>query len=209
MTVLIVGAGGHAAVVADILLAMKRAGAEVELIGFVDDNPGLHGSDVFGLPVIGPLSILRAEAADGFIVAIGDNQVRRTESDRLSACGARLVTACHPRAIVANDVIIGDGSMVCAGAIVGTGSVVGRGVIVNTGATVDHHNIVEPFSHLAPGVHTGGRVHIGTESLVGIGATVMAGRTIGSRAIVGAGAVVVDDVPPGLTVTGVPARAAS
>jgi len=41
---------------------------------------------------------------------------------------------------------------------------------------------------------------------IGAGAVVMAGVTIGKGATIGAGAVVIDDVEPGATVVGVPAR---
>lgn len=41
---------------------------------------------------------------------------------------------------------------------------------------------------------------------LGSGAVIMCGVTVGEKAVVGAGAVVTRDVPPGATVTGVPAR---
>jgi len=41
---------------------------------------------------------------------------------------------------------------------------------------------------------------------IGSGATILCGVTIGAGALVGAGAVVTQDVPPGETVAGVPAR---
>jgi acetyltransferase-like isoleucine patch superfamily enzyme len=43
-------------------------------------------------------------------------------------------------------------------------------------------------------------------STVGSGAVIMGGVRVGAGAMVGAGAVVADDVPPGATVIGVPAR---
>jgi UDP-2-acetamido-3-amino-2,3-dideoxy-glucuronate N-acetyltransferase len=44
---------------------------------------------------------------------------------------------------------------------------------------------------------------------IGSGAVIMGGVTIGAEALVGAGAVVTRDVPPGITVAGVPARVAA
>jgi acetyltransferase-like isoleucine patch superfamily enzyme len=41
---------------------------------------------------------------------------------------------------------------------------------------------------------------------IGSGATILCGVTIGENAAIGAGAVVIDDVPAGITVAGVPAR---
>jgi serine O-acetyltransferase len=42
---------------------------------------------------------------------------------------------------------------------------------------------------------------------IGTGAKVIGGVTVGEGATIGANAVVVDDVPPGVTVVGAPARA--
>src|SRR5215218_1907406 len=44
------------------------------------------------------------------------------------------------------------------------------------------------------------------DASIGSGAVILGGVTVGAGALVGAGAVVVDDVPPGATVAGVPAR---
>jgi acetyltransferase-like isoleucine patch superfamily enzyme len=51
-----------------------------------------------------------------------------------------------------------------------------------------------------------GHIHIGSGAHIGTGATIIQGVKIGAGCIVGAGAVVVDDVPEGITVVGVPAR---
>jgi len=71
---------------------------------------------------------------------------------------------------------------------------------------VDHECEIGAFVHLAPGVALAGRVRVGEGAFLGIGARVIPGRGIGAWAVVGAGAVVLDDVPDGVTVAGVPAR---
>ena len=50
------------------------------------------------------------------------------------------------------------------------------------------------------------RTTVRSGASIGSGAVILGGVTVGRRAIVGAGAVVTRDVPPGETVTGVPAR---
>ena len=204
--VLIIGAGGHAQVVADILLRARDAGQQVTPIDYLDDDASLHGKLLLDLPVLGDTSTLERIAHDAIIIAIGSNQIRKRLADELSAAGETFVTACHPTAVIAPDVQIGSGVMICAGAVVNTGSVIGTHVILNTGCTVDHHNIISSYAHIAPGTHLGGEVVIGEGALVGIGATIVPRTTIGAWAIVGAGAVVTKPVPAGVTVVGVPAR---
>jgi sugar O-acyltransferase (sialic acid O-acetyltransferase NeuD family) len=207
MRVVIVGAGGHGQVVADVLLCAARAGSDLQPIGYVDDDLTQADRVLLGLPVLGPIDRLSQVPHDGVVVAIGDNATRHTIFDRLSSRHERFVVARHPTAIVANSVSIGPGTMICAGAIVNPGTAIGANVILNTGCSIDHHNRIGDHAHIGPGVRTGGAVTVGDGSLVGIGATVMPGLTIGAASTVGAGALVRHDVPPGVTVVGVPARA--
>ncbi len=204
--VLILGAGGHAQVVADILLAMQRAGQAVEVVGFLDDAAHRQGRRMLGLPVLGPLAVRGDVPHDALVVAIGDNRARARVQRALQDAGERLFVARHPRAVLAPDVQVGPGTVIAAGVVVNTGTVVGEGVILNTGCTVDHHNRIHAFAHIAPGAHLAGEVTVGEGALVGVGAAVIPGRSIGPWAVVGAGAAVVRDVPAHTTVVGVPAR---
>ena len=204
--VMLIGAGGHAQVVADILRAMQSAGENVEVIGYLDDNPALQGHRLQGYKVLGSLVALSHFTHDAVIVAIGDNRIRASLQERLSAQGERFFTAIHPQSIIANDVSIGEGTMVCAGVVVNVGTQIGKGVILNTGCTVDHHNRIGNFVHIAPGVNLAGNITVGEEAMVGVGAVAVPGINIGARAVVGAGAVVIRNVPENMTAIGVPAN---
>jgi sugar O-acyltransferase (sialic acid O-acetyltransferase NeuD family) len=204
--ILIIGAGGHGQVVADIFRARRTAGLTSDVTAFVDDNAGRLGQTLAGSRVVGPMSALAAIAHDAAVVAIGDNAARARVFAELAAAGECFAIAEHPRSIVAEDVVIGRGSMLCAGTVVNTGTVIGENTIINTGATVDHHSQIGDHVHIAPGVHMGGEVRVEDGAFVGIGAVVLPRVTIGARSTVGAGAVVTRDVPPGVTVVGTPAR---
>lgn len=207
MRVLIIGAGGHAQVVADILFQMRAHGIVLEPIGYLDDDPSLAGQNLLGLPVRGSLASLPAIMHDAVTVAIGDNLIRRQVYEALRALGEHFLTARHPSAVIASSVQIGPGCMVCAGVVVNPGSVVGANVILNTGCTVDHHNRIGDHVHVGPGAHLGGEVDVGEGALVGIGATVMPRCRVGAWSVVGAGALVRADLPDRVTAVGVPARA--
>jgi sugar O-acyltransferase (sialic acid O-acetyltransferase NeuD family) len=204
--IVIIGAGGHAQVVADIVQGAPRVPGGAELVGFLDERKSLQGKIILGAPVIGPVSLLPSLSPDAAIVALADNRVREGLTCRVEAAGVRLATAVHPSAVVARDVEIRAGAMLCAGTTVNTGTTVGRGVILNTGCTVDHHTAIGDFVHIAPGVHMGGEVTVGEGAMIGIGAVVLPRIRIGKWAVVGAGAVVTRDVPDAATVVGSPAR---
>jgi sugar O-acyltransferase (sialic acid O-acetyltransferase NeuD family) len=204
--VLILGAGGHGAVVADILLQLSAAAGTLRPMGLLDDDSARHGTTVLGLPVLGGLAALAGLTHDAVILAIGHNVTRKRLYNQFTQQGEHFVTACHPRAIVAPDATLGPGSVLCAGAIVNPGCAIGANAILNTGCTVDHHNRIGDHVHIAPGVHLGGDVQIEQGAMLGIGATVLPGVHIGAWAQVGAGAVVTKNLEPGALAVGVPAR---
>ncbi|MEM4721642.1 MAG: acetyltransferase [Candidatus Methanomethylicaceae archaeon] len=204
--VIIIGAGGHGQIVADILLQDYNRGGTYKPIGFLDDDKNLIGKIILGLQVFGSISKLYKFNHDGVVVAIGENDTRARIFQELKKNKKQIVKAIHPSAVIASDVQLGEGVMICAGVIVNTGTIIGDNVILNTGCTVDHHNQIGNHVHLAPGVHLGGNVTIGDGTLVGIGSTVIPGRRIGEWSIIGAGSVVTNDIPPNTTAVGVPAR---
>jgi sugar O-acyltransferase (sialic acid O-acetyltransferase NeuD family) len=206
MRIVIVGAGGHAQVIADGILRQQERDTSISLLGFVDDRAAIHGELILGVPVLGSLSALSTIPHDGVVVAIGDNHARAQIFARLQHQREHLVNVIHPATTIAADVQLGVGVMICAGVVVNTGTTLGDNVILNTGCTVDHHSQIGAHAHVAPGVHLAGNVHIHTGALVGIGASIIPNRIVGDWAVVGAGAVVTTDVPPLMTAVGVPAR---
>lgn len=202
--IIIVGAGGQGAIVADILLQRRS-----RVLGFVDDTPALQGTTVMGLLVLGPVSVLRDFAHDAIIVAVGDNGHRRALTQRLVAEGERLATAIHPFSSIAPSATIGEGSMISAGALVLPRVRIGRGVLLNTKSSVDHDSVVGDFAHVSAGATVGAKTSIGEETLIAISATVISAVTVGRRVVVAAGAVVVKNVGDDVRMFGVPARVRS
>jgi len=203
---LILGAGGHGRVVLDILL---QAGQH-EVVGFLDNNPDIHGRRIDGLPVLGAIDDLPSLAQQynvtGVVIAIGDNGVRRGLARRVEAAGLELFNAIHPSATLARNATLGRNVVVAAGVVVCAHCQIGDSVILNTGCLVDYQTMIGEGSHICPGVRIAGRVKVEPGVFVGIGATVIPRITLGCESIIGAGAVVIEDVPPLATVVGVPAR---
>ncbi len=197
----IAGAGGHAKVVAEILL---EAG-EFELAGTVSVQAG---GNLLGLPALGGDEILPELRKSGIthaFPAIGDNAARMKVLDRLTALGFALVNAISSRAAVSSRTRLGRGLAVMPGAVINVDSVVEDGAIVNSGATVDHDCRIGRCAHIGPGVHVCGKVSVGEGALLGVGSCVIPDLGIGAWAVVGAGSSVIRDVPPGDRVAGVPA----
>ena len=204
---LILGAGGHAKVVAETALASGVAST----VAFLDDrctglNPCLP---VMGWPVMGRLVLsLQAQTAaqfDAAVVAIGHAATRLHWIQQLQGAGFYLPVLVHPTAWVSPSAQLGPASVVFAQVAVQAQASIGTGAILNTGCSVDHDAQLSDGVHLCPGARLAGDVKVGARSWIGIGASVIQQVRIGSDVIVGAGAAVVRDLPDGVTAVGVPA----
>lgn len=192
----IIGASGHGKVVADIAV---RCG--YKNIVFLDDNPDIGSCGRYS--VVGDSG--KVEEIDGdVIVAIGNPDIRRSIQEKIKE--DRLTVLIHPNAVVAEDVVIGKGTVVMAGAVINPGSMIGRGCIVNTCASVDHDCELGDYVHVAVGAHVAGSVEIGEGTWIGAGATVTNNLKIFAGCMIGAGALVIKDINKPGTYVGVPVR---
>jgi len=204
--VVIIGAGGHARVIAEIL----RLSGKCEIIGLLDS--ALVGKKIGEFSVLGGDKLLPRLRADGVTLAFigvggtGDNLPRMKIFERTSALGFNFANAIHPSAIISTSVKFTQGIAVMACAVINPDAVIGDNVIINTGAIVEHDCQIRAHVHISPGAVLCGGVRIGIGAHVGAGATIRQNISIGEYAVVGAGAVVVKDVPAHSIVAGVPAR---
>jgi sugar O-acyltransferase (sialic acid O-acetyltransferase NeuD family) len=194
--IVIIGAGGHGKVVADI--AKKNGYDEIE---FLDDNSAVKTCG--GYPVIGKTSEALNIDAD-MIVGIGNAAIRRRIQESLDE--DNIVTLIHPDAVVANDALIGIGTVVMAGSVINPGAEIGKGCIINTCSSVDHDCSIGDYVHISVGSHLCGAVTIEDEAWIGAGATISNNVSICSCSVIGAGAVVVGDIAEAGTYIGIPAR---
>jgi sugar O-acyltransferase (sialic acid O-acetyltransferase NeuD family) len=208
MLVVGLGAGGHAKVVIEIL----RLLGGYEFAGLLDPKPELWGTEVLGIKVLGDDTLLNdlyqqgARCAFVGVGTVGDTRTRKKLYESAQAAGFAAAAAVHPRAAISESAQVGDGPTVMAGVIINAEARIGDNVIVNTGAIIEHDCLIGSHSHIATGARLAGAVHVAEGVHIGMGASIRQGLNVGRNAIVGAGAVVIEDVPEGTTVVGVPAR---
>lgn len=205
MKIAIIGAGGQARIVYEILSYNRN----VEVVAFVDNV--VHGNDeyIMGITVMGDHSVipkLMKNGVRGAIVAVGDNKVRAAHFEKLQGLGLEMVSAIHPQSTISPSARLGRGVTIAMGAIISTGTRIGNNVIINTGATIDHENEIEDHVHICPGCSLAGRVTVKRGAFIGIGSVVREYSTIGENTIIGAGSVVLEDIPDNVVAAGAPAR---
>jgi UDP-perosamine 4-acetyltransferase len=201
--VVVLGAGGHAKVVVELIRAQGR----YDVVGCTDPAP--ERGDVVGAPILGSDDILPDLYAQGVrhcFVALGDNQLRMKVARRVASLGFELINAISPNAIVSPTARLGHGVAVMAGAVINAATVVEDLAIINTHSVVDHDCQIGEAAHVAPRAALAGGVRIGPLAFVGAGATIVPGVSVGESSIIGAGATVISNLGPNLVAVGVPAR---
>ncbi len=201
--VIIIGAGGHARVIADIINKSND-----DLIGFLDDNKDIQGTIVFdNKKVLGTIQEVDEKKYEEyyFVIGIGSNRVRELIANKYP--NLKWYTAIHPNAIIANDTKIGDGTVIMAGVVINPGTKIGNHCIINTCSSLDHDNVLEDFVHISPGSHLAGTVKVGEKTWICAGVTIINNISIGKNNVIGAGATVIQNIEENnSTFVGVPTR---
>lgn len=192
----ILGVGGHAKVVIDAALKSRN-----KISAVYDDDVSTHNSFFCGHKVRGNID---SKILGPSFIAIGNNKIRFELSNRIP--NAKWETIIHPSAIIADDVKIGEGSVIMAGVILQPGTSIGKHCIINTGSCIDHDCTISDFVHIAPNCGIAGGVSIGVGAFVGIGSSVVQYISIGEWTTIGAGSAVINNIQSYCTAVGVPAK---
>ena len=202
---LVIGGGGHAAVVIDVA---RSSGFDP--IAVLDG--GKSESTCNGVEVVGDDSraadYLRSGVSDA-IVALGDNKLRWTIGTRLRKLGFDFPQLVHPSAIISPSARIGAGTVVMPLVVINAGTTIGAFAIINSAAIIEHDCMIGDGAHIAPGTVLGGCVTVGELGFVGIGSAARPRSVIGDRTIIGAGSTVIGNVQSDTVALGTPARSRS
>lgn len=209
--VVILGAGGYAAMVLEILSARP----DLAVIGCTDKALGLSErslGDGVSLRILGDDDVL-PDLLDKYpglkgVLALGPDlmETRSQLAMRLSRLGIPALTAIHPRATVSRLAALGEGTVVGAGAIIAAGTTAGPHCALTLGASVDHDARLGHNVFVGQGARISSSVEVHDNVVVEMGASINSRVVIGESARVTGGAFVNTDVPDRAVVVGVPAR---
>lgn len=160
-SLLILGAGGHGLVVAELARACGFSD-----IAFADDRTPDAEGNLANLPSL-------ALRYDAVAVSIGNLPFRQSLLDKLEALSAPVPALVHPTAYVSLSARIALGALVLPGAIVHANAVVGRGAIVSAGAVIDHDAIIGPCSHVEAGAVVAARAFVPPLQTISAGTSIL------------------------------------
>lgn len=204
--VIVVGAGGHAIVLIEVLRKLGR-----HVLSITDSSANLQGQTIGGIKIEGSDEIVlehdpsHVELANA-IGSIGVPETRRRIFMKFASKGYRFATIVHPSAIVSPSAKLAQGAQVMAGATIQSRAIIGANAIINTNASIDHDCAIGMHTHIAPGVILSGNVSVGQCCHIGTAASVIQSVSLGAYSFAAAGAVITKDVPRNAAVRGLPAR---
>jgi sugar O-acyltransferase (sialic acid O-acetyltransferase NeuD family) len=206
--VVILGAGGFAREVLDIFHALNSVEPAYEVLGFIDEDPRKKGQRLNGSPVLGGFDSLSSldRSRIHAICGVGDTAGRRRFVEKAAPHGLQFCNVVHPDAVLTPFITLGTGVVITAGCILTNQITIGNHVHLNLDCTIGHDCVIDDFVTIAPGAHISGNVRIAAGCDIGTGTAIIQGIKVGEWSIIGAGSVVVEDIPPNVTVVGVPAK---
>ncbi|NMM42025.1 acetyltransferase [Pseudoalteromonas arctica] len=192
---LIIGGGGHAAALAEILIKQNKP-----LLGVVAPDI-IAGHAIFDTVehYLQDDDVLTFEA-DGVLLVNGigampRQTLRQKVYKRFSELGYTFATVIADSALVSDYAVVAKGAQIMNNAVINIGCEIGENTIVNTSVTVDHDCTIGAHSHLAPGTTLSGQVKVESNVHIATGSSVINNVSIGSNSVVGVGANITKSVP--------------
>ena len=188
--IIIIGAGGHASVLLDILRLNGR-----EIIGATDSNIKKGNFLLNNIMIIGDDSeILNYKSSDIEIVnGLGPSargSKRKDLTNSFIKAGYKFPKVIHPSSVIASNAKIAEGTQIMAGAIIQSKVNIEFDSVINTGAIIDHDCHIMKHVHIAPGATLCGNVHVGDDVFIGANSVVIESIKLQEGAIIGAGVTV-------------------
>ncbi len=196
MALVICGTGGHARILADILIKTDR-----KILGFITEDRS-QIDPIFNIKILGDDSYLTNFSNQEVLLVNGigslpGDDIRYKFAKRMRKLGFSFASVVHLSSIIGEEVVLGEGVQLMAGAILQNNVRIGADTIVNTRASIDHDSRIGRDCHISPGVICCGGVNVSNGVHIGAGSIVIQNISIGENSIIAAGSTIFKDVSPG------------
>ncbi|MBC7536071.1 MAG: acetyltransferase [Ferruginibacter sp.] len=203
----IFGAGGFGREVKWLIDEINAVTPTWDFIGYYDDDFSTVKNIDSSLFLGGTAELNDRNETIALVFAVGNPLVKRKIIQNIQNPALYYPTLIHPNVCMGKaNVMVGEGSIICAGTILTIDIKIGRHVIINLCCTVGHDSLIGDFCSFMPAVNISGEVSIGEGVYVGTGAKIINQLEIGEETIIGAGAVVAKSLPAKCTAVGIPAK---
>lgn len=193
--IIVLGGGGHASVLIDLLLQQRRQILGVLAPDVNYEREVLQGIQQFTCDCdISQFHPKEVELVNGIGSLPGDNGLRRRLFEEYYAKGYSFSSVIAENSYISKFANLKCGCQILPGAIIQAGAKIGVNTIINSGVIIEHDCDIGEHNHIAPGATLSGQVHTGNSVHIGTGANVIQCIRVGDNAIIGAGTVVTKPV---------------
>lgn len=188
------GAGGHASVLLDVL----RNNNENVYLVVANEVPKVRPT-FNKLGIIGDNEFTKKYTPDKVILVNGigmlpHDTLRETIYLHYTKQGYQFKNIISAQSIISPSATLSSGVQILPGTIIQAGVHIGENCIINTRAVIEHDCHIGPHSHIAPGAVLCGEVVTGKSIFIGAGATIIQQIKIGNDVIIGAGSIITNDI---------------
>jgi sugar O-acyltransferase (sialic acid O-acetyltransferase NeuD family) len=191
--------GGDGAV--QVLDAMFKSGRQRAVV-ILDDNAGLHGRTIMGVPVVGPIredlitGMRERDELDSVVISISTLiPLRRRVFEQLTARDVPFANVIHPTACIGTNVSIGRGNVILGFCHIGACATIGDNNFLSAYVSIEHHNELGNHCSYGPAVVASSRVKVGDGTRFGTGVFIEPKISIGADSVIGSGCILRSDVP--------------
>lgn len=200
--VIMLGNGGHAKVLTEILLYQGRkiigytAPCEKNIcnIKYLGTDESVRNFDPYEIELVNAIG------------STSSTSLREKLFYEFKSKGYFFSSVIHPSSIIDSTVKLGEGVQIMAGSVIQPFVEIADNTIINTSSSIDHECRIGKHCHISPGTTLSGGVLVGDGTHIGVGTTVIQNIKIGKNVLVGAGSLVIKDITDDKIVYGTPAK---
>lgn len=175
---------------------------QVSVVGFVDDDPDLAGTNVWDIPVLGTFSDIESfwneGRFDSAIIGYSSNvETRKKLFEKCTSIGIPMANAIDPSVRINKGCSLGQGNIICSHVHLGIETELGNNNFISANSSLDHHNKLGSHILTGPNCATSGAVEIEDGVRFGMGIFVQPQIKIGKGAVISSGSVITSSIPAG------------
>jgi sugar O-acyltransferase (sialic acid O-acetyltransferase NeuD family) len=184
ISLIIVGAGGHAAELDDYIFVANQvpnSAVFYEISGYLDDDADSYSRYTFSAPFLGPICSHQVRKDVFYLMGIANLTHRKKITVDFLSRGGRFASFVHPSAHISRSAVLGEGVVIAPHVNLGPNTRIGDHTIINSRCSIGHDSVVGSFNFLTPNVCLSGFTMVGDENLFGINSATIPNIKIGSR----------------------------
>ncbi|MEN7551149.1 acetyltransferase [Rapidithrix thailandica] len=189
--IIIIGAGGHGAEIDEYILYSKQKtrNKDLEVIGFLDDNPDNYSKYKLSAPLLGSIQNHDIHHDCEYIIGIANLKYRRPIIENFLSKDAQFTSFVHCDAYVSPSAYLGKGVVIAPHVNIGPNVKIGDFTLLNARCSMGHDSNIGNFNFICPNVCFSGFTRVGDENLFGINSATIPSIQVGNRNKIAAGMV--------------------